>query len=188
MRVKQRIFRTQTTGFTAVPSVRFTLLYKMLCIVFNNTLSSYRWYLTSEQTVKLTLILLMWIIGRVPNSISIYEYIQQDATLHSLFISGNCSTCFGWYFHPSSGAHTTVSKASGNCHTVTAICRYRGRVGIVGGVRHPQHTQTSSNSSPIAADSSNVVTITRCFRYSCMRSRWWVEVPPETCRAVSRYK
>jgi ribosomal protein L40E len=31
-------------------------------------------------------------------------------------------TCFGWYFHPSSGAHTTVSTASGICHnTVTAI-------------------------------------------------------------------
>src|SRR5215475_2724573 len=44
-------------------------------------------------------------------------------------ISGNCSTCFEWYFHPSSGAHTTVSTASGICHTVTAICRYRGRVG-----------------------------------------------------------
>src|SRR5215475_13887992 len=57
------------------------------------------------------------------------KYIQQDATLHSLFISGNCSTCFGWYFHPSSGAHTTVSTASGICHNVTAICRYRGRVG-----------------------------------------------------------
>jgi hypothetical protein len=56
-------------------------------------------------------------------------YIQQDATLHSLFISGNCSTRFGWYFHPSSGADTTVSTASGICHTVTAICRYRGRVG-----------------------------------------------------------
>jgi hypothetical protein len=55
-------------------------------------------------------------------------YIQQDATLHSLFISGNCSTCFGWYFHPSSGAHTTVSTASGICHnTVTATCRYGGR-------------------------------------------------------------
>jgi hypothetical protein len=63
-----------------------------------------------------------------PNSIPIY-YIQQDTTLHSLFISGNCSTCFGWYFHPSSGAHTTLSTASGICHTVTAICRYRGRVG-----------------------------------------------------------
>jgi len=49
-------------------------------------------------------------------------YIQQDVTLHSLFISGNCSTCFGWYFHPSSGEHTTVSTESGICHTVTAIC------------------------------------------------------------------
>jgi hypothetical protein len=49
--------------------------------------------------------------------------------LNSLFISGNCSTCFGWYFHLSSGAHTPVSIASGICHTVTAICRYRGRVG-----------------------------------------------------------
>ena len=56
-------------------------------------------------------------------------YIQEDATLHSLFISGNCSTWFGWYLHPSSEAHTTVSTASGICYTVTAICRYRGRVG-----------------------------------------------------------
>jgi len=32
------------------------------------------------------------------------------------------------------------------------------------------------------------VTNTRCCRYSGMRSWWWVEVPPETCRAVSRYK
>jgi hypothetical protein len=61
--------------------------------------------------------------------ILVYVYIQQDATLHSLFISGNCSTRFGWYFHPSSGAHTTVSTASGICHTFTAICRYRGRTG-----------------------------------------------------------
>jgi hypothetical protein len=45
----------------------------------------------------------MWKIGRAPNSIQVYAYIQQDATSHSLFISGNCSTCFGWYFHPSSG-------------------------------------------------------------------------------------
>jgi hypothetical protein len=72
---------------------------------------------------------LMWRNGRAPNSIPIYSYIQQDATLRSLFISGNCSTCFGWYFHPSSGAHTIVSTASGIFHTVTAICRYRGKVG-----------------------------------------------------------
>jgi hypothetical protein len=56
-------------------------------------------------------------------------YIQQDATLHSLFISRNCCTCFGWFLHPSSGAHTTISAASGICHTITATCRYRGRTG-----------------------------------------------------------
>jgi hypothetical protein len=77
--------------------------------------------------LRLTLILLMWRIWWAPNSSPIY--IQQDTTLHSLLISGNCSTCFGWYFHPSSGADTTVSTASGICHNVTAICRYRGRVG-----------------------------------------------------------
>jgi hypothetical protein len=43
-------------------------------------------------------------------------------------LSENCSTYFGWYHHPSSGAHTPVSTASGICHTVTVICRYRGRV------------------------------------------------------------
>jgi hypothetical protein len=36
--------------------------------------------------------------------------------------------------------------------------------------------------------SSNGVTNTGFCRYSCMRPWWWVEVPPETCRAVSRYK
>jgi hypothetical protein len=65
-----------------------------------------------------------------PCIVSIFQYIsKQDATLHSLFIYGNLSTRFGWYFHPSSGAHTTESTASGICHTVTAICRFRGRVG-----------------------------------------------------------
>jgi hypothetical protein len=50
-------------------------------------------------------------------------------------LSGNCFTYFGCYFHPSSGAHTTVSTASGNCHTVTAICRSRGVELSVWGVR-----------------------------------------------------
>ena len=44
-----------------------------------------------------------------------------------LILSGNCSTCFGWYHHPSSGAQTTVSTASGICQTVTATCCYSGR-------------------------------------------------------------
>jgi hypothetical protein len=40
----------------------------------------------------------------------------------------------------------------------------------VGGVHQPQHSQTGSNSSTIATDSSNGVTNARCCRYSCMRS------------------
>jgi len=30
------------------------------------------------------------------------------------------------------------------------------------------------------------VTNTRCCRYSCLLSWWWVVVPPEICRTVSR--
>jgi len=50
---------------------------------------------------------------------------------------------------------------------------------------HPSSLR--SNSSTIAAGSSNGVTNTRCCRYSCMRSWWWVQVTLETCTAVSIY-
>jgi len=50
---------------------------------------------------------------------------QQDATIYSLFIFLNCSTCFGWHFHPSSEAHITVSTVSGIIETVTATCNER---------------------------------------------------------------
>jgi hypothetical protein len=120
---------------------------------------------------------------------------------YTVYFFGNCSTCFGWYPHPSSGAKTTVSTASGICHTVTGVYRYRGRVGTGLSVlccvvlycrwRTCPTTQdstlsTSYNSSAIAADSSNSVTTTRCCRYSCMLSWWWVGVPIKTRRAVSR--
>jgi hypothetical protein len=72
------------------------------------------------------LILLRDLTFKSPCIVSIFK---QDATLHSLFISGNCSTWFGWCFHPSPGAHTTVSTAYVVYHRVTSICRYRGRVG-----------------------------------------------------------
>jgi len=90
--------------------------------------------------------------------------------LYTVYFIWNRSTCFGWYLLPSSGAQTAVSTASGICHTVTLTCRYRGRVGTGLSV----------------AGSINGVTNTRCCRYSCLWSWWWVEVPPETCRAVSR--
>jgi hypothetical protein len=118
------------TGTYCSPSISVFLVSVIPPVCLTNILLIYYQYsLVLSMDSFLTLILLMWRIGWAPNSIPIYSYIQQDATLHSLFISGNCSTCFGWYFHPSLGAHTTVSTASGICHTVVAICRYRGRVG-----------------------------------------------------------
>jgi hypothetical protein len=53
----------------------------------------------------------MWTVPPLSADMSII--VQQDATIYSLFISVNCSICFGWYPHPSSGAHITVSTASG---------------------------------------------------------------------------
>jgi hypothetical protein len=50
-------------------------------------------------------------------------YIQEDVTSISLFYLETVLQV------PSSGAQTTVSTASGISHTVTVICRYRGRVG-----------------------------------------------------------
>jgi len=65
-----------------------------------------------------------------PCIIIIFQYIYPTKCNVTQFIfSGNCSTCFGWYLHPSSDGHRTVSTASVVCHTVIAICCYRGRVG-----------------------------------------------------------
>jgi len=55
--------------------------------------------------------------------------VQRYATACSLFVSVNRSTCFGWYLHPSSGAHITVSTACGISKTVTATCREHHRTG-----------------------------------------------------------
>jgi len=55
--------------------------------------------------------------------------VQQDVSIYSLFIPVNRSTCFWWYFYPLSGAHVTVSTASGISKTVTANCRERDWTG-----------------------------------------------------------
>ena len=86
-------------------------------------------------------------------------YIQQDATLHSLFYLETA-------LHVSGGT-TTYHKERKQLHLqhlvfvtpllLSAMCR-------------AQHTQTSSKSSTIAADSINGVTSTRCYRYTCLPS------------------
>jgi hypothetical protein len=35
---------------------------------------------------------------------SLFLYISNKMQRYTVYLSGNCSTCFGWYLHPSSGA------------------------------------------------------------------------------------
>jgi hypothetical protein len=59
---------------------------------------------------------------------NILLYIQQDATLHSLFYLETALYVSGGTITHHQKRKTTVFTASGICHTVTAICRYRRRV------------------------------------------------------------
>ena len=109
--------RLQATNFPAI----FTLA--TACVYENDEFPQ-----ATEHAINNPVLNFFNVHGSVHRN-NILIYIQLDATLHSLFISGNCSTCFGWYHHPSSGAQTTVSTASGICHTVAGVkntrcCRY----------------------------------------------------------------
>jgi hypothetical protein len=82
---------------------------------------------------------------------NIPKYVQQDATLHSLFyleiapnVSGGNTT-----HHQE---HMRLSTASGICHTVMATCRYRGRVGTGFSVLWAAYA-THSTLKPVPTDS-----------------------------------
>jgi len=93
---------------------------------------------------------------------NISVYIQQDAKLHSLLY-----------------LETALRVSDGtSTHHQERIQLYLQHLVFVRPLLLPAAT---------TAGSSNGVTNTRCCRYSCMRSWWWVEVLPETRRAVSRY-
>jgi hypothetical protein len=77
--------------------------------------------------------------------IPIYEVYPTRCNVTHFTISRNCSTCFEWYLHPSSGAHTTSSTASGICHNVAATCRYCGRVPTLHMQPHHQINHTNVN-------------------------------------------
>jgi len=96
---------------------------------------------------------------------SVKIYIQQDATLHRLFYLETA-------LH-ASGGNTTHHKERKHLYLqhLVFVTQLVLSAAIVEELEHhPQHTQTSSNSSTIAVDSSNGVTNTRCCRYSCLRS------------------
>jgi len=51
-----------------------------------------------------------------------YNIYPTRCNVAQFILSENCSTCFGWYIHPSLRAHKSLSTASGICYTVTATC------------------------------------------------------------------
>ena len=112
-----------------------------------------------------------------PCIVSIFQYIfnkMQRYTVYSYLETA---------LHVSGGTSTHHLRSAYNCTCIYSIwyllhhyCypplswkSWNWFECAVGGIRHPQHTQSSSNSSTIAADSSNGVTNTRYCRYSCMR-------------------
>jgi len=110
---------TSTHQMAILNSVTVLLLYtsKIIQYIWAND-KKYLFY-NSRLWIK------RFMYNKKESSIPIYS--QQDATLHSSFISGNYCTCFEWHLHPSSAVHT----ASGICHTVTATCSYHGGVGTL---------------------------------------------------------
>jgi hypothetical protein len=80
----------------------------------------------------------------------ISKYNQHDATLHNLFISVKCSTCFRWYLRPSLGDQKCI-------YSIGYLSEFYYCLPL---------SWKSWNSSTIAAGSSKIMTSTRCCIYS----------------------
>ena len=102
--------------------------------------------------------------------------VHQDVTIYSLFISVYRCTCFGWYLHPSSGAHVTVSTAPGISKTVTATCRERDWTGTD---QFPSNHVTRQSSTQI-----NKCQVSH--KYSCF-SWWWANSRPNRVETRNKH-
>ena len=106
------------------------------------------------------------------NKHNVLIYIQQDATLHSLFYLEIAVHVSG----------ATITHHQKRKQLYLQYLVFVTPLLLPAAIVEELELLCSSNSSTIAAASSNGMTNTRCCRYSCMRSWWWVEVPPETCK------
>jgi hypothetical protein len=98
------------------------------------------------------------------------KYNQQDATLYNILYCCQCTTCFGRFLRPSSGAQIQ------NCaHSTWYV------LGLLA-------ARTSSN-SPTLAVAALKLTHTRCcvysFEFELLMMGGETASPPETCRALT---
>jgi len=149
-------------------------------LIISNKMQRYTVYFNDHGSVRLNNIL---IISNKMQRYTVYFNDHGSVRLNNILIISNKMQRYTVYFiwkllYMFRVIPSPIIRSANNC--IWFEC-------AVGGVRNPQHTQTSSNYSTIAADSSNGVTNTRCCRCRCLCSWWWLKVPPETCRAVSRW-
>jgi len=98
--------------------------------------------------------------------------IQQGGTEYSKFKSVNCSTCFGWHF-------------THHQELTTLYLQYLALMRLV--LLTVVNVAGQELSSLPAGTSTGLINARYC-RYSVMNSWWWVEIPPETCWTVDRFK
>ena len=140
-----------------------------LCLPTHGDVNNHR--LQRELISKMSCSFLYGFVHR--ESVSII--VQQDAAIHSLLFPANCSTCFGWYLHPSSGAHVNCNYSI--WHWLNRITTFRccGGVGVI--TPTPPWQRKVANTVQPLPDA--VITVWVC-------SWWWMTVSSETCRAVCR--
>ena len=91
-----------------------------------------------------------------------FKYNQQDVTLYNIIYYCQCSTCFGRFLRPSSGAQKLYT------HTASGICQ-------------------ACLLLPLAVAASNLgIYLILCVQF--LSSWWWAEKPPATCRALTVVK
>ena len=110
------------------------------------------------------------ILFTMEHNLKIYYFasiiIQNNAIVYSLFISANRSTCFGCI----------------PTHHQELISLYLRYLALLGPLLPPVVSITFTTVG------SNGLINARYCRYSDMSSWWCMEIPPETCRGVCRYK
>ena len=104
------------------------------------------------------------------------QWLSNKMRLYTVYyVSANCSTYFGWYLHPSSGAHVNCNYSI--WHWSNRICYFPLTWKIWNSVPNPPHQRTVTNTVRPVPDAVIII-------YMC--SWWWVKVSPETCRVVCR--
>ena len=145
----------------------------------------YRDTYTWKRPTRCTFIFKMNIYGSVHRKY-IPIYIQQDAPLFlNLTFMGPCIVNKFQCISNKKQLHTVYLYLEIALHVSGSISTHHQKC-IQLYLQHLVFVTALLLPATIAAGSSNSVTNTRCCRYSRLHSWWWVMVPSETCRTVSR--